>query len=137
MYTVEDVTVKYFPEVKDFRGGMSIIQSNESLLFDIKRVFYMYGMSNDQVRGAHANEKSSFYLININGTCKIKVMDMSGKERVIDLTKPTEGVYIPKMIWKEMYDFSEGSVMLALSDENYDAQEYIRDKTVFLGKGEM
>ena len=76
-------------------------------------------------RGLHANRKSEFVLVNLAGSSKVKVFD--GKtEQIYELAKPHTGVFLPKMVWKEMYDFSEDSVLLVLSNEIYDPNEYIR-----------
>ena len=98
----------------------------KSIPFDIKRIFYIYGTDFDVVRGQHANRESEFVLINVAGTSKVRISD--GKEEmIIELDKPRMGVYIPKMIWKDMYEFSSNSVLLVLASTHYDATEYIRD----------
>lgn len=78
------------------------------------------------MRGQHANRESEFVLINVSGTSKVRIDD--GKEEdIIELNRPMMGLYIPKMVWKDMYDFSEDSVLLVLASTHYDAGEYIRD----------
>lgn len=94
-------------------------------------MFYIYGSDNDVIRGQHANRKSEFVLINVAGKSKVKVMDGEGNEAVFCLNRPHTGIYLPTMVWKEMYDFSEDSVLLCLSNEHYDATEYIRDFNEF------
>lgn len=128
MNTIKDVKVLHFPQRGDERGELIVIEgSGQDIPFDIKRAFYMYGSVPDVIRGQHANRKSEFVLINVAGTSKIKVIDGSGQEEVYILDRPHMGVYIPKMVWKEMYDFSQDSVLLVLSNEHYDEDEYIRD----------
>jgi len=115
-----------FNQKGDDRGHLVIIESFREVPFEIKRVFYMYGSDKDVVRGKHANLKSEFVLINVKGSSKIRVTD--GKEELIyELNTPNSGVYIPKMIWKEMFDFSEDSILLVLSNEKYDKSEYLSD----------
>ena len=96
-------------------------------LFDIKRIFYIYGSDKDVVRGQHANRKTSFVLINVCGSSKVCVKDGEGNEAVFSLNRPHTGLYLPSMVWKEMYGFSEDSILLVLADEHYDPDEYIRD----------
>lgn len=115
-----------FPEMGDERGNLVVIEGNEDIPFEIKRVFYMYGTDSNMIRGSHANKKSKFVLINVAGSTKIK-LDDGFSTIVIDLNKPRMGVYIPAMLWKDMYDFSEDAVLLCLSNEHYDSDEYIRD----------
>lgn len=116
-----------FKELGDERGNLVAIEGNTDIPFDIKRVFYMYGTDNTMVRGQHANRKSEFVLINVSGSSKIKIDDGMGHVEVVCLDKPKMGVYIPKMIWKEMYEFSSDSVILCLASTHYDDSEYIRN----------
>lgn len=94
--------------------------------FKVQRIFYMFASDGNVVRGQHANRRSEFVLINVCGSSKVKVDD--GKQtKVFELNSANKGLYIPKMIWKDMYDFSEDSVLLVLSSEKYDVGEYVRD----------
>ena len=122
MYNINQVRILRFPQHGDERGRLAIIEGGTDIPFEIKRAFYIYGMSGNAVRGQHANRKSEFVLISVAGTSKVKVKDGGGNEAVYCLDKPDVGIYIPKMIWKDMYDFSEGAVMLALSSEHYDSE---------------
>lgn len=120
-----------FTEKGDGRGKLVIVEGNQDVPFEIKRLFYIYGSDRDVVRGKHANRDSEFVLINVSGTSKVMVTD--GKEKqIIELTKPRQGVYLPKLVWKEMYDFSPDSVLLCLASTHYDGNEYIRDYDEFL-----
>lgn len=101
--------------------------------FEIKRIFYIYGTGEDGVvRGKHANRRSEFVLFNISGSSKVRVIDVDGKKRVYELNEPGTGLYLPRMVWKEMYDFSADSVLMVLSSEVYDPEEYIRDFDAFV-----
>ena len=112
-----------FSEKGDDRGQMVVVEGMEDIPFDIKRIFYIYGSDSDVVRGQHANRKSQFVLINVAGTSKVKVKDGKGNETVYSLNRPHTGVYLPNMVWKDMYDFSSDSVLLCLASEHYDARE--------------
>ena len=105
---------------------MVSVEGGLSIPFEIKRVFYNYGTDANAVRGKHANRLSDFVIVNVRGRAKVKVFD-GHAERVYDLASPTEGLYIPKMIWKEMYDFSADCVMMVFADTHYDGTEYIKD----------
>ena len=120
-----------FPDLGDERGNLVVVEGGRQIPFDIQRIFYIYGSDDTVVRGQHANLKSEFVLINVAGTSKVKVDD-GDETRVIELNQPRMGVYLPKMLWKEMYDFSADSVLLVLSNEHYDAHEYIRDYDEYL-----
>ena len=82
------------------------------------------------MRGAHANKNSQFLLVAINGSCKIKV-DNGKQIEIFDLNNPYTGLYLDKMIWKEMYDFSHNAILLVLTNTLYDEKEYIRDYNIW------
>lgn len=120
-----------FDDLGDERGKLVVIEGGQAIPFDIKRVFYIYGSDATVVRGEHANRESEFVLINVAGTSKVRITD--GKEEfIVELNKPMMGVYIPKMIWKDMYDFSEDSVLLVLASTHYNGKEYIRNYDEYL-----
>lgn len=123
---IEECKLIEFQQNGDERGHLVVIEGNQDIPFEIKRVFYIYGSDAEVVRGRHANYHSEFVLINVSGTSKVKVDD--GKNtKVFHLDRPHIGIYLPKMVWKDMYDFSPDSVLLVLSNEHYDSKEYIRD----------
>ena len=115
-----------FGDLGDERGKLVVVEGSKDIPFDIQRVFYIYGSDNQVVRGQHANRKSEFVLINVSGTSKVRV-DNGFEEEIIELNRPIMGLYLPTMLWKDMYDFSEDSVLLVLANTHYDGTEYIRD----------
>lgn len=120
-----------FKEIGDEQGMLVVVEGGITIPFDIKRIFYIYGSRKGTIRGQHANRKSEFVLINVAGKSKVRLTD-GNNEMIVELNKPRMGVYIPKMIWKDMYDFSEDSVLLVLANTHYDNEEYIRDYNEFL-----
>ena len=131
MSLIDQCRILYFQELGDERGHLVVAEGMKEIPFEIKRVFYIYGSNPSVVRGQHANRESEFVLINVAGTSKVKVTD-GKQERIIELNKPNMGVYIPKMIWKDMYDFSTESVLLVLASSIYDNSEYIRSYEDYL-----
>lgn len=121
-----------FKQRGDERGHLVIVEGMDDIPFDINRIFYIYGSDSEVVRGKHANRNSEFVLINVAGTSKVKVCDGKGNEAIYSLNRPHTGIYLPKMVWKEMYDFSDDSVLLVLASTHYDDKEYIRDYDEFL-----
>ena len=113
-------------DLGDERGKLIVVEGGQTIPFDIKRVFYIYDSDNTVIRGQHANMESEFVLINIAGHSQVRITD-SREELTVNLDKPMIGVYIPKMIWKDMYNFSKDSVLLVLASTHYDGNEYIRD----------
>ncbi len=122
----------YFKDLGDERGDLVVIEGEGmDIPFDIKRVFYMYGSDSTVVRGQHANRETEFLLVNVGGSSKVRV-DNGRESEVIVLDKPGMGLYLPPMLWKDMYDFSPDSILLVLASRHYDGKEYIRDYQEYL-----
>lgn len=127
----ERCPILHFGDLGDERGKLVVIEGGQAIPFEIKRVFYIYDSDATVVRGQHANRESEFVLINVAGKSKVRITD--GKEEFVAvLDKPMMGIYIPKMVWKDMYDFSPDSVLLVLASTHYDGGEYIRDYDTYL-----
>ena len=127
----EQIRILDFPDLGDERGNLVVVEGGSAIPFDIQRIFYIYGSDDEVVRGKHANLRSEFVMINVSGTSRVKV-DNGHESRVIELDRPRMGLYLERMVWKEMYDFSPDSVLLVLSNEHYDPEEYIRDYDNYL-----
>lgn len=132
MHNMNNVRMLDFPQKGDERGQLVIAEGGIDIPFEIKRVFYIYGSDADVIRGQHANRRTEFVLINVAGTSKVKVKDGEGNEAIYCLNRPHTGIYLPTMVWKDMYDFSYDSVLLVLASEHYDPEEYIRDYDEFV-----
>ena len=132
MHNMNKVQMLEFQQRGDERGHLVIAEGGIDVPFEIKRVFYIYGSDKDVVRGQHANRKTEFVLINVAGTRKVKVKDGEGNEAIFCLNRPHTGIYLPNMVWKDMYYFSEDSVLLVLASTHYDPEEYIRDYDEFV-----
>ena len=120
-----------FGDLGDERGNLVVVEGEQDIPFEIKRVFYIYGSDSEVVRGQHANRNSEFVLINVSGTSKVRV-DNGFEEAVIELNRPRMGLYLPTMLWKDMYEFSGDSVLLVLTNTHNDGSEYIRDYDEYL-----
>lgn len=120
-----------FGDLGDERGKLVVVEGAMDIPFEIKRVFYIYGSDSSVIRGQHANRDSEFVLINVSGSSKVRV-DNGFEEEIIELNRPRMGLYLPTMVWKDMYDFSEDSVLLVLANTHYDGKEYIRDYDEYL-----
>ncbi len=132
MNVINKAEMLEFTERGDERGHLVVCEGGVDIPFEIKRIFYIYGSDSEVVRGQHANRNSEFVLINVAGTSKVKVKDGKGNETIYSLNRPHTGIYLPKMVWKDMYDFSEDSVLLCLASTHYDDSEYIRDYDEFV-----
>ena len=124
----------YLYEIKSFsseNGSLSVIEENKQIPFKLKRIFYEYNVESSSVRGQHANKNSRFCLIAVSGSCDVIVED--GNDRTIyRLDNPNKILYLDKMIWKTMTNFSKDCILLVLSDCLFDKNEYVRDFDEYL-----
>lgn len=118
------------PSFGDERGGLVAIESNQSIPFKVKRLYYIFN-TNNQPRGFHAHVDLKQVAICLNGSCKFILDNGLTKEEII-LDNPTQGLVIEGLIWREMHDFSEDCVLLVLANEHFDENDYIRDYDEFL-----
>lgn len=125
--TLEDIELITIAKISDpdGRGNLSVVEKN-TLPFEVKRVYYLYDVPSDAARGGHAHKALQQCLIALSGSFDVVVDDGSDK-KIITLNKPNMALFIPNGIWRELENFSSGSVCLALVSEVYDESDYIRD----------
>ena len=126
-----DVQCKEFNQRENISGALTFIESDRDVPFTIRRVYYLYNVKDDARRGFHAHKALQQYLICVHGSCKVLLDDGSVKKEVL-LNNPNEGLYVGPSTWREMYDFTDGAVLLVLASEYYDETDYIRDYDSFL-----
>ena len=120
-----------FPTFHNEVGSLSFLEAEGHIPFPVRRVYYIYNVPGDARRGFHAHKDLQQVLICIHGSCKILMDNGSEKETVL-LDNPGEGLLIENTIWREMYDFSPGAVLLVLASRHYDPADYIHDYNEFL-----
>lgn len=119
------------PRIKDPRGNLTFIEGNTHVPFAIERVFYVYDVPGGEARGGHAQRKCEQFIIAVSGSFDVLVDD--GRHRkTITLNRSYKGLYIPRLIWRELSNFSSGAVCLVLASDRYDEADYIRDYGDFL-----
>lgn len=118
------------PKIEDRRGNLSVIE-HDTVPFDIKRVYYLYDVPSGAERGGHAHKNLQQFLVALSGSFDVVLND--GKEsKIITLNKPFEGLLIKPGIWRELQNFSSGSVCLVVASEVYIEADYIRDFEEFM-----
>ena len=118
------------PKIEDFRGNLTFIEENGHIPFEIKRVYYLYDVPGGESRGGHAHKKLNQFVIAANGSFDV-VLDDGYQKKRYHLNRSYYGLHIPPMTWRELDNFSSGSVCLVLASEHYDEEDYIRDYEVF------
>jgi len=120
-----------FMDYNDQYGHLTPIEAQKDVPFEIKRVYYISKVNPDVTRGYHSHKKLHQVLICLNGSVKIRLKNPN-EEVVYELNDQSVGLYIGPMIWREMFDFSEGSVLLVLASDHYDEEDYIRNYDFYL-----
>nr|WP_294926810.1 FdtA/QdtA family cupin domain-containing protein [uncultured Flavobacterium sp.] len=120
-----NIQIISIPKIEERRGNLSVIE-NDTVPFDIKRVYYLYDVPSGAERGGHAHKDLQQFLVALSGSFDVVLND--GKEQqIITLNKPYEGLLINSGIWRELQNFSSGSVCLVVASEVYIEDDYIRD----------
>lgn len=117
------------PKIKEPRGNLSVIE-NDTIPFEMKRVYYLYDVPSDAERGGHAHKSLRQFLIALSGSFDV-VLNDGFEKQTITLNKPFEGLLINPGIWRELNNFSSGSVCLVIASAVYDEVDYIRDFEAF------
>lgn len=115
----------------DRKGNLSIVQNGDTLPFDVKRVYYLYDVPGGESRGSHAHRDLSQLIVAAAGSFRVTLDDGKVK-RSFFLNRPYQGLYVKPGIWRNLDDFSSGSVCMVLASHGYDESDYIRDYNDFM-----
>lgn len=126
---IEDIQIIKIPKIEDRRGNLSVVEK-DCIPFDIKRVYYLYDVPSGAYRGGHAHKEQLEFLIALSGSFEVVLKDGKSSQKVM-LNKPDEGLLIPTGIWRELENFSSGSVCLVLASDVFDEDDYIRNFKTF------
>ena len=127
---MEEVRLIELPKIGDRRGNLSVIEEKNHIPFKVERTFWIYDVPGGESRGGHAYCSTEEFIVALSGSFDVVLDD--GKERkTFSLNRSYYGLYVPKMIWREMTNFSTNSVALVLSSTKYDVADYIRDYEQF------
>lgn len=118
------------PKISDPRGNLTFVEGGNHVPFDIKRVFYLYDVPGGADRGGHALKECHQFLIAMSGSFDV-ILDNGTNKNRIHLNRSYHGLLIPPMIWREMDNFSSGSVCLVLASNLYDESDYFRNYSDF------
>lgn len=131
MYTVHDCKVIELPIVHSEAGNITVLENRAEIPFNIKRIYYLYDVPMGAERGGHAHYELQQYIIAASGSFTFILDDGINKKEVF-LNHPNKALHIVPGIWREMRDFSSGSVCLVLASMEYTEEDYMRDYNEFL-----
>ena len=115
----------------DDKGNITVVENMKTVPFDVKRVYYLYDVPGGGSRGSHAHKELQQLIIAASGSFDV-TLDDGNVKRTVSLSRPYQGLLIVPGIWRELNNFSAGSVCLVLASEKYDEKDYIRDYSKFL-----
>lgn len=125
------------PKISDPRGNLTFIEGGNHIPFDIQRVYYLYDVPGGTERGGHAHKGLQQLIIAMSGSFDVVLDDGANKKRV-HLNRSYGGLYVCPMIWRELDNFSSGSVCMVLASNKYNEQDYYRDYADFMrGRGQL
>lgn len=113
------------------KGNISVVENGVTVPFEVKRTYYLYDVPGGEERGAHAHKELHQLIIATSGSFDVTLNDGNVK-RTFTLNRPYQGLYVVSGVWRELNNFSSGSVCLVLASEGYDEKDYIRDYKEFL-----
>ena len=119
-----------FSERIDARGNLGFLEELKDVPFEVKRVYWLYNVPEQQVRGGHAHRTGEQVIVCIHGQMEVVLESKSGDVRSYTLKEPNQGLYIPPMWWGKML-FKDGAIMLGLASDEFSEEDYIRNKNDF------
>lgn len=131
---ITELRIIQLPKIEDQRGNLSFYESLNHIPFEIKRTYWIYDVPGGEKRGGHAFKTQHEFIIALSGSFDVKLND--GKSEIkYSLNRSYYGLYVPNMIWREMFNFSTNSLALIVSSTNYSEIDYIRDFNKFITFG--
>ena len=129
--SIHECRVLDLPKISDARGKLTFIEGRRHVPFAIERVYYLYDVPGGELRGGHAHKNLEQLFVALSGSFDV-VLDDGTERRTITLNRGFCGLYVPSMIWRELSNFSPGSVCMVLASLVYEDSDYIRDYDAFL-----
>lgn len=129
--TIDDCRLIELPRIGDAKGDLTFLENCRHLPFEIRRVFYLYGVPAGGSRGAHAHKTLHQAMVCLAGGFDV-LLDDGERQRTVRLERPWELLYVPPMIWDAELNFAAGSICLVMASDLYDEADYIRDYGAFL-----
>ena len=126
-----EVRIISVPRVFDHRGNLSFVEEENHIPFKIERSFWIYDVPGDEDRGGHAYKETEEFIVALSGSFDVLVDDGKGCVQTFQLNRSYYGLYVPKMMWRQMTNFSTNSVAMVLASTTYSADDYVRDYEVF------
>ena len=123
--TVFDCSIIDISKIRSAVGNLTVVENGVNLPFEVKRVYYLYDVPGGEVRGGHAHYELEQYIIAASGSLDVILDDGNNRKRV-NLNRPNFALHIVPGLWRELDNFSSGSITLVLASQEYNEKDYIR-----------
>jgi dTDP-4-dehydrorhamnose 3,5-epimerase-like enzyme len=131
MASIYDCSIIQLPKIHNRSGNITIVENDATVPFDVKRIYYLYDVPGGETRGGHGHKELEQLIVAASGSFDL-VLDDGKYKKVVTLNRPDYGVYITPGIWRDIINFSSGSICLVLASLEYNPDEYLRDYQEFL-----
>lgn len=128
--TVFDCSVIEISKVHNVAGNITIIENEDNIPFDVKRIYYLYDVPGGESRGGHAHYELEQFIIAVSGSFDV-ILDDGKIKKVVSLNRPNLALHIVPGMWRELDNFSSGAICLVLASHKYDEKDYVRDYSKF------
>ena len=131
LHSLDQCGIIELPRVQDPRGNLTFVEGGSHIDFDIQRVYYLYDVPGGSERGGHAHKGLRQLIVAMSGSFDV-VLDDGKDRRRVHLNRSYQGLYVCPMIWRELDNFSSGSVCMVLASNRFDEDDYYRDYAAFM-----
>jgi WxcM-like, C-terminal len=130
-FNIDRCVIVDLPKITDPRGNLTFVEAGNQVPFEIQRVYYLYDVPGGAERGGHAHKDLHQLIIAMSGSFDVVLDDGANKKRV-HLSRSYYGLYVCPMIWRELDNFSSGSVCVVIASNRYDESDYYREYSDFM-----
>lgn len=128
--SVYDCHILHLSKIHNFAGNITIVEGQQNIPFNIQRIYYLYDIPGGETRGGHAHKELHQLIIAASGSFEV-LLDDGINKKMIRLNRPNYGLLVIPGIWRELFEFSSGSICMVLASHKYDENDYLRDYESF------
>lgn len=129
--SIYDCSIIHLPKIENRSGNITPIENNNNVPFSVKRIYYLYDVPGGEARGGHGHKNLQQIIVAASGSFDV-LLDDGRTKKVINLNRPYVGLHVVPGLWRELLNFSSGSICLVIASELYDESDYYRDYSEFL-----